>query len=286
MELSVNYNDKSLDLSESDTHDRSLDTSESDTHDRSLDISESDTHDKSLDTSDSDTHDLSEATEESDKLLVISDKETIQINDSNIKQGFIKLNDGSIVLSINRSRDNNRITSLQDPYKIIDIMHHYVSKGRLTLSIAPGKKDTRWNRDLKLDLTMIKNNGIRVIVCLLEWSEMKKLHLLYYPKIAQEEGFIFYHLPIKDRGIPNRKNIDCLIPILVEHLISGQNVLIHCRSGLGRAGTVCACCLAHFGFEGQKTIDVVRDRRPGAIQTFRQESFVIRYCNSIYPQYV
>jgi hypothetical protein len=42
----------------------------------------------------------------------------------------------------------------------------------------PGKKDIRWNRDLQLDLNAIKDNNIQVIVCLLEWSEMKKLVIM------------------------------------------------------------------------------------------------------------
>jgi protein-tyrosine phosphatase len=213
-----------------------------------------------------------------------SSDQTIPIND-----GFIKLSDGTVILgpSVLKFNLDKRITSLQDPYRVIDIAHivgdpsNPNNKGRLTLSISPGKKDSHWNRDLKLDLAIIKNNGIQVIVCLLEWSEMRMLNITDYPKIVQEDGFIFYHLPIRDGGIPQQKDIDVLVPILIQHLSAGQNVLVHCRAGLGRAGTICACCLGHFGYEGQTAIDTVRAQRHGAVQTRKQEECVINYCNGL-----
>lgn len=177
--------------------------------------------------------------------------------------------------------ENSRKTSDQKPYHIINIAHFKINEnvqGRLALSIAPGKKDTRWNRDLKKDLDVIKANGIQVIVCLLEWSEMQKLKITEYPTLAQGYGFVFYHLPIKDMGVPNQKDIDVLIPILIQHLFQGQNILVHCKGGLGRAGTISACCLGHFGYEGLTAINMVRMQRPKAIQTDKQEECVVKYC--------
>ena len=67
---------------------------------------------------------------------------------------------------------DSRKTSDQVPYPIINIAHFMIGdlQGRLALSIAPGKKDKRWDRNLEMDLDVIKNNGIEVIICLLEWS--------------------------------------------------------------------------------------------------------------------
>lgn len=217
-----------------------------------------------------------------------------------VEKGYTRVNNGTIILPVNMNPKmqvniDKRTTSEQNPYKVIDIAHilvnplisnqdQQVNKSRLTLSIAPGKKDNRWNRNLDLDLETIKNNGINginVIVCLLEWSEMRMLNLTDYPRKAQEKGFIFYHLPIKDRGVTNQKELATLIPMLVQHLSSGHNVLVHCRGGLGRAGTICGCCLGHFGYQGPIAIETVRGQRPGAIQTTKQEQCVIEYCRSL-----
>jgi protein-tyrosine phosphatase len=182
---------------------------------------------------------------------------------------------------------DKRTTSLQDPYRIIDIAHIVSDpsrpeiKGRLSISISPGKKDSKWNRSIQSDLDAIKINGIQVIVCLLEWSELRMLGISDYPRRAQELGFLFYHMPIRDRGTPHQSEINILVPLLVKHLALGQNVLVHCRGGLGRAGTVCACCLGHFGYEGTLAIDTVRKFRPGAIQTTTQAECVIQYCQGL-----
>jgi protein-tyrosine phosphatase len=130
-----------------------------------------------------------------------------------------------------------RPSSLTSPYNVVDIAHfnNGITMGRLSVSIAPGKKDTRWNRDLDTDLAAIKANGVQVIVCLLEWSEMAKLDIAEYPRRAQEMGFIFLHLPIKDRRAPNQGNITALVPNIVQYLSSGRAVLVHCRGGLGLA---------------------------------------------------
>lgn len=183
---------------------------------------------------------------------------------------------------------SKRITSDQAPYQVVDIAHIAIDpsdiskRGRLTISISPGKKDSRSNRNLKLDLEAIQASDIQIIICLLEWSEMQMLNISDYPRKAQEAGFIFYHLPIKDRRVPELKEIVTLVPIIVQHLADGENVLIHCKSGLGRAGTISACCLGHFGYNGVDAIDMVRKQRPGAIQTPKQEECVLNYCSGLY----
>lgn len=177
----------------------------------------------------------------------------------------------------------DRITSLQDRYKMIDVAHVNVDnnqKGKLFISSAPGRKDRKWNRDLDTDLSDIKASKINIIVCLLEWSELRFLNILNYPKKTQEKGLLFYHLPVKDLAAPSSKELDALIPVLVKHLSEGNNILVHCRAGLGRAGAICACCLIHFGLSGEKAIGTVRTQRPGAIQSSEQEKCVRDYyCN-------
>lgn len=190
-------------------------------------------------------------------------------------------------IKLDRLVVDSRITSEKSPYTIIDVAHVVVDpqrpeiKGRLSISICPGKKDERWNRNLELDLLAIKNNGIKVIVCMIEWSEMTLLNITEYPRRAQELGFIFYHLPTKDRRAPLDKEVNCIIPIIVQHLSNGDNVLVRCRGGLGRAGTICSCCLTHFGYDGVGAIELVRRQRPGAIQTNSQTQCIMNYERSV-----
>lgn len=199
---------------------------------------------------------------------------------------FMK-NDTNNATTISSIINDNRITSKIVPYEIIDIAHvvpdplNQELRGRLSVSICPGKKDTRSNRDLDLDLKEIKNNGIQVVICLLKWREFQLLDIMEYPKKVQEAGLVFYHLPIKDRGIPQQRELDTLIPIIVKHLCDGMNILVHCRCGLGRAGTICACCLCHFDYSAKEAIEIVRQQRPGAIQTHKQEQCIINYSGKL-----
>jgi hypothetical protein len=58
-------------------------------------------------------------------------------------------------------------------------------------------------------------------------------------------------------------------------LRSGSDVLVHCRGGLGRAGTIAARLLVELGMKPATAIASVRAVRPGAIETSDQEKFVL-----------
>ena len=57
-------------------------------------------------------------------------------------------------------------------------------------------------------------------------------------------------------------------------LRNGFDVVVHCRGGLGRAGTIAARLLVELGIEPATAIAKVREARPGAIENSRQELFV------------
>jgi ADP-ribosyl-[dinitrogen reductase] hydrolase len=57
----------------------------------------------------------------------------------------------------------------------------------------------------------------------------------------------------------------------------GGRVLVHCRGGLGRAGTVAACLLVELGVAPQDAIRRVRAARPNAIETAAQERYILGY---------
>jgi hypothetical protein len=59
-------------------------------------------------------------------------------------------------------------------------------------------------------------------------------------------------------------------------LRGGRDVLVHCRGGLGRAGTIGARLLIELGMEPVAAVEKVRSARPGAIQTRQQEDYALR----------
>jgi len=58
------------------------------------------------------------------------------------------------------------------------------------------------------------------------------------PDRERQAGFEVYHLPIPDEGAPDLEALEKALAWLDEALYLGKKVLIHCRFGIGRTGTV------------------------------------------------
>ena len=68
-----------------------------------------------------------------------------------------------------------------------------------------------------------------------------------------------------------------LLRRLHQMIKQGDNVLVHCRGGLGRSGTIAALLLIEFGLLNGLAIAQVRIARPGAIDIAEQEEYVRLY---------
>lgn len=88
----------------------------------------------------------------------------------------------------------------------------------------------------------------------------------------------WFHLPIVDASTPDaafEREWDKVAGGLNARLRNGENVLVHCRGGLGRAGTIAARLLIELGWKPGDAIARVRAVRPGAIETRAQEKYVL-----------
>jgi protein-tyrosine phosphatase len=61
---------------------------------------------------------------------------------------------------------------------------------------------------------------------------------------------------------------------ILEHLATGRTVVIHCEGGIGRSGTIAACCLVAAGQDPVRALELVREVRYGAATAPGQEEFV------------
>ena len=154
--------------------------------------------------------------------------------------------------------------------------------GVLGITFCPGKcdldaHDGPWSRDLPLDLGAIRAWGANALVTLLEGHEFDLLHVHRLGDMAEAASLEWHHLPIPDRGEPGWHYERRWIysgARLRRLLRRGGRVVVHCRAGLGRAGTIAARLLVELGMPPAEAISQVRKARPGAIQTPEQEHHV------------
>ncbi len=95
------------------------------------------------------------------------------------------------------------------------------------------------------------------------------------------------HLPIIDGGAPDGKFETLWLSagkMLHAELSCGRLIVLHCRGGLGRTGTVAARLLMERGVMVEEAIRRVRAARLGAIETTEQEDYEPRRdCRRLQP---
>lgn len=157
--------------------------------------------------------------------------------------------------------------------------------GRLGLTFAPGKKGpsllqpgVQHKRNLAEDFQQLRAQGMNTVVSLLEPAEYELLGIADYAAEAKSQNIEVLTCPVPDRCAPSDgPTFADTVQLVLGKLLDGQNVVLHCRGGLGRAGTLAACLLIEMGLEAESAIQKVREARPGAIETGAQVEFIHCY---------
>jgi ADP-ribosyl-[dinitrogen reductase] hydrolase len=170
-------------------------------------------------------------------------------------------------------------TSLSDPLHIAAVSPPDLP-GVIGMTLCPGKKDPGrgWERDLDIDVDAIHRWGAEIIVTLVEDHEFDLLDVRRLPDAVERRRMKWVHLPIRDVSVPDAKFEAAWATAgleLRECLQRGGSILVHCRGGLGRTGTIAARLLVEFGMDAHDAIDAVRRVRSGAIETRAQTLYVL-----------
>ena len=167
-----------------------------------------------------------------------------------------------------------------DNYDFIDSLKF---TGKIILTSFPGLNDQGKFDELNFlnQLNLFSKNQCSSITSFVEDKEFDLLcnKKLFVEKIYKN-NLNWYHLPIADLSAPNndfKYKWETTKVLLKNELLEGKNVVFHCRGGKGRAGTIAAILLIDLGHEKKEAIDLVRERRKGAIETKAQENFITAY---------
>lgn len=168
---------------------------------------------------------------------------------------------------------------MSHPLRIYDLP---LGNGLLGITFCPGKKGdsvfgASWDRNLDLDMDAIKRWGANAVLSLIEDHECELLGVPKVGEAVKARGIEWFHFPIRDLDVPTSTDMErwrSLSPKLHKILERGGRILIHCRGGLGRAGTIAALLLTERGWSAPQAIQDIRTVRPGAIETVEQERWL------------
>ena len=143
-------------------------------------------------------------------------------------------------------------TSLTHPLEIDAIP---CGGGLLGMTLCPGKQVTsnpysRWERDLSLDMSVIVDWGASTLVSFMEEHEFHCFGVADLGDVVEKAELEWHCLPIVDVSIPDER-FERLWTysghVLRGKLALGKRIVLHCRGGWGRTGTIGARLLIECG---------------------------------------
>lgn len=157
--------------------------------------------------------------------------------------------------------------------------------GLIGITFCPGKKQPNaasgaWDRDLGIDLDAVREWGAAAIVTLVENHELATLKVSDIGNATRQRHMTWHHLPIQDVSTPTADFEAAWANIgegLRARLRDGFNVLVHCKGGLGRAGTIAARLMIELGVAPSEAEKVVKAARPNAIETDEQLTYALAH---------
>ena len=135
--------------------------------------------------------------------------------------------------------------------------------GKLAGSAIPTSKD---------EIKWVQEQGVKSIVTIRE-----------EPLVDEWIKDVNYlHVMSNDMGVPEFDDLIHAVDFIHRRITNNEPVLVHCLAGIGRTGTILACYLVKYqNTSAEEAIQMVREQRPGSIQSYPQEEIIFRLEKSL-----
>lgn len=145
------------------------------------------------------------------------------------------------------------------------------------LAIMPRPRGGDWLED---EIESFKQQGVSVVVSLLEWEEVAELDLQHEELFCREKGLNFLSFPICDRQTPTSfEEAAIFVHRLNDLLAEDEKIAIHCRQGVGRSSLIAACVLATGNSSVNKVFETIETARRCTVpDTPEQKEWVKAFC--------
>ena len=142
------------------------------------------------------------------------------------------------------------------------IDHFWVLPGRLGGGSHPGRQG-----ELDAQLRTLTELGYGAVLTLTETGLGQSA--------LERAGLEGLHIPIPDSGAPGIGQMERATEFFAACDRNERALFVHCFAGYGRTGVIIAGLLIAAGEEPRRAITRVRHARPGAIESARQERFLL-----------
>ena len=82
-------------------------------------------------------------------------------------------------------------------------------------------------------------------------------------EVISNNSVTYKHVPVVDHSLPSIDNLVESVKFINECMSNNKPVVVHCRAGIGRTGTVLGALLITSGMSVESSVKEVRKKRPG-----------------------